>query len=140
MDTLIAALTGWIAIQMGFSVIEPPHIFFVPQIQMNKIAYGSNAANSPYLRATYSQQEKTIYLRENWNSENLTDRSILVHELVHHFQIIHDIKYECHAARERLAYDLQFAWLRKQGVNDPYELLQTNELFISLISTCIDTN
>jgi hypothetical protein len=39
---------------------------------------------------------------------------------------------------ERQAYDLQVKWLREQGVDDPYDLIKTNELSIYMLSTCRD--
>ena len=37
--------------------------------------------------------------------------SILVHEMVHHFQNMLGLKYECPQAREALAYRAQDQWL-----------------------------
>ena len=44
----------------------------------------------------------------------------------------------CIAAYERHAYDLQIKWLREQGVDDPYDLIKTNELGIYMVSVCRD--
>jgi hypothetical protein len=44
----------------------------------------------------------------------------------------------CLAALERQAYDLQIKWLREQGVDDPYNVIKTNELGIYMVSVCRD--
>ena len=44
----------------------------------------------------------------------------------------------CERAQEADAYHLELAWLREQGIDDPYAFLQTNELAIILRSVCLD--
>ncbi len=138
MDALVAVLVGWIALHTGLSVGPPPHIEFVTPAMMTERALGPGIAPSPLLRALYSQRTRTVYLRREWDVTNLRDQSELVHELAHHFQNIHELKFGCAAEREKLAYDLQFAWLREQGVADPHELLEINQFFVVMISVCRD--
>ena len=140
MDILITTLIAWIAAQTGLSAVPPPRVEFVTQIQMAEIAAGPSIAPNPQLRALYSQRAATIYLRGNWNSVGLTDQSDLVHELVHHFQNIHNLQYQCGAAREELAYKLQIAWLKEQGVTDPYDLLKINHFYVVMASICRDVD
>lgn len=140
MDALIAALAGWIALHTGLSVGPPPHIEFVTPTTMTERAFGPGIAPSPLLRALYSQPTRIVYLRQEWDATSLRDRSELVHELVHHFQNIHKLQFRCAAEREKLAYDLQLAWLREQGVADPYELLEINHFFVVMLSVCRDVD
>ena len=70
----------------------------------------------------------------------MRDQSELLHELVHHFQNLHKLKYGCGAEREKLAYELQIAWLREKGVRDPYEFLETNAFFVIMASVCRDAD
>jgi hypothetical protein len=140
MDLLIATLAGWIAVQTGLATVPPPRIELVNPATMTETAFGPGIAASPLLRALYSQPAGTVYLRKNWDRSNVRDRSELLHELVHHFQNVHDLKYGCAAEREKLAYDLQIAWLREQGVADPYELLEINAFFVVMASVCRDAD
>ncbi len=141
MDALIAVLAGWIALQTGLpATTPPPQIAFVGSQSMAERAFGPGTSPSPLLRALYTQQTRTVYLREEWDPAKIRDRSELVHELVHHFQHVHNLPFKCAADRERLAYDLQLAWLREQGVADPYELLQVNHFFVVMVSVCRDVD
>ena len=140
MEILIGVLSAWIAIHMGLSDVPLPRVEFVRPTQMSEIAMGPGVTPNPQLRALYSQPASTIYLRANWNSAILSDQSELVHELVHHFQNVHGLPYQCGAAREELAYKLQIAWLKEQGVKDPYDLLQINHFYVVMASACRDVD
>jgi hypothetical protein len=140
MDLLVSVLTGWIALQTGLSAVEPPRIEFVTPSTMSERAFGPGIAASPLLRALYSQPAATVYLRKGWDASNLRDRSELLHELIHHFQNLHHLKYGCGAEREKLAYELQLKWLREQGVADPYEFLEINAFFVIMASVCRDAD
>lgn len=138
MDVLIAALSAWIVAQTGVGPVSPPRVEFVTPRHMTEIAFGPGSDTFSRLRALYSQHVSTVYLRSNWSAENLSDRSELVHELVHHFQNFHNLRYDCDAARETLAYDLQLEWLRQQGVQDPYDMLEINPITVMIASACRD--
>ena len=58
-------------------------------------------------------------------------QSYLVHELVHHAQLLSRKKYECDAAKEREAYTLQNKWLLEHGERP----LVSNQ-WIEKISSC----
>ncbi|MER2519246.1 MAG: DUF6647 family protein, partial [Bdellovibrionales bacterium] len=66
-----------------------------------------------------------------WDPESLRSQSYLVHELVHHTQLIGRKQYSCAAAKEREAYMLQNRWLEANGE----EPLVTQE-WIERISSC----
>jgi hypothetical protein len=61
--------------------------------------------------AVYDRSSSTIYLPETWTGETIGDQSILVHEMVHHLQNLAGIKFECPAAKEKMAYLAQDKWL-----------------------------
>ncbi len=100
--------------------------------------YGSPENAGVELQALYNFSERTIYLPQGWQPNDLRQRSALLHELVHHVQRFNDIALPCPAAYERQAYQLQILWLREQGVTRPYELIKTNELSINAVSVCRD--
>lgn len=137
MDALVAVLSAWIATQTGLSAPPPPRVIHLYPAALHELA--TNRDSQMYrVRALYGRGERVVYLRTNWEAANLSDRSELVHEIVHHFQNAHALSYECNAARETLAYELQIKWLREQGVADPHSLLEINDFFIVMTSVCRD--
>jgi hypothetical protein len=153
--TLTLTLIAWIVSKAGLTAPEPPQISFVPEHQMthlfdaaahpdqlpqadvpaNQGAGGAHPVSrvlALYLRAT-----ATVYLPETWRPGGLRDQSILLHELVHHMQRFNKVVPVCPAALERQAYDLQAAWLREQGVAEPYKLIGTDEFTVLMRSACI---
>lgn len=66
-----------------------------------------------------------------WDPRSLASQSYLVHELVHHAQLIGGKRYPCEAAKDREAYTLQNRWLVEHG-DKPL----ISEDFINKISAC----
>jgi hypothetical protein len=50
-----------------------------------------------------------------WDADSVTSQSYVLHEMVHHAQMLSGKKYACHAAKEREAYELQNRWLAEHG-------------------------
>jgi uncharacterized protein DUF6647 len=132
-DALVAALIAWIVGKTGLTAPEPPRII---QISIEQMAEMTGGTARP--QAIYKAKERTIYLRPDWTPDNLLNKAILVHELVHHVQNMNNVPLPCERAAEADAYHLELGWLREQGVNDPYAFLETNELAIMLRSMCLD--
>jgi hypothetical protein len=65
--------------------------------------------------AIYYDATRTIYLPEDWTGGTPAELSVLVHEVVHHFQNVLRLKYECPQEREKLAYIAQNRWLTQLG-------------------------
>ena len=136
MDVIIAGLIAWIVMHTGFASPDPPRVVLVSESTMLEKAFHSRKPRALRLRGLYVHDHSTIYLPETWNASNLRDVSDLLHELVHHVQRVNKVSVPCKAALERLAYDLQLRWLREQGVEDPYKIIDTNDLAIFLLSSC----
>ena len=66
-----------------------------------------------------------------WDPESIRSQSYIVHELVHHAQLVSRREYPCHAAKEREAYMLQNQWLAEH--NQPPIVSQE---WIDNISSC----
>ena len=126
MDLLVATLLAWIVAQTGLASPDPPHIVLDQSARMP----------SESVQAFYRHASATIYLPGTWRPEGLGNRSILLHELVHHVQWFNGVRVPCGRALERQAYDLQIRWLREQDVADPYELIGTDEFTVIIFSTC----
>ena len=137
LDSLVPTYIAWIVAQTGLSAPDRPPIHFATAMEM-AIRYGSPENSGVELQALYNRTEGAIYLPRQWLPDDLRQKSALLHELVHHVQRSNKIEQPCIAAYERQAYDLQIKWLREQGVDDPYDLIKTNELSIYMASVCRD--
>jgi hypothetical protein len=78
----------------------------------------------------YDDATQTIYLPKGWTGSTDVEVSILVHEMVHHFQNLLGFKYACAQEREKLAYMAQDRWLEQSALSlasefdlDPFTLL-----------------
>jgi hypothetical protein len=137
MDTLIVALIAWIAAHSSLGAAQAPHIQFVPKLAMTSVY--QDAANERRffsVEAFYLPATATIYLPKGWRTDDLRDRSMLLHELVHHMQAANHVKVSCIGALERQAYGLQFKWLRENGIEDPYGFTGLDVLTVVIAGTC----
>jgi hypothetical protein len=85
--------------------------------------------------AVYNDTTKTIFLPQGWTGASPAEVSVLVHEMVHHLQNVGGFKYECPAARERLAYKAQNEWLQQFG-SDLEKTFEVDVLTVLVASTC----
>jgi len=137
METIIAVLTAWVISKTGWAVQTPPKIVFVPKHQLVEMMYGPGKLTKRIqVEALYAPKDRTIYLPRDWDAHKLSSRGALLHELVHHLQRTNNVKVRCVHAYERQAYDLHIAWLRENGVKDPYKFLNVDEFTIRLMSAC----
>lgn len=137
MNSLIATYIAWIIAQTGLVAPDHPPIHFATPTEM-AMRYGAPENSALEFQALYNREEGSVYLPREWRPDDLRQKSALLHELVHHVQRFNKIDLPCAAAYERPAYDLQIKWLREQGVDDPYDLIKTNELSIYTLSVCRD--
>ena len=135
MDALVVTLLAWICVHTSLHAPDPPRVVSVSTKMMNRMM---NAPESVSIRALYNRSEKIVYLREDWDISNVRDRSDLLHELVHHVQNFNKVPAACIMALEEDAFNLQFAWLRDQGVADPSNVVGVNPLFVVLLSRCAE--
>ena len=97
--------------------------------------HGTSSAQGDTI-AVYHDVTQTIYLPEGWTGSSPAERSVLVHEMVHHFQNVLGLKHECPQEREKLAYIAQDRWLGLFGHSlagdfalDPFSLLVKTRCF-----------
>jgi len=83
--------------------------------------------------ALYDNKSRTIFLPDDWIGKSPGDRSVLVHEMVHHLQNLANLKFECPMAREKLAYLAQDKWLGRFGTSLEKEF--DVDMFTVLISS-----
>ena len=134
---LLDALAIWVGAKLAQPVpASLPRLVFKPIGHVAALRlkqYASEVIQQqgrPNILSIYDAREKVIYLRDTWSGATAADLSVLVHELVHHFQEMHETKFECDAAREAKAFELQEKWLRLFGESleeafqiDPFTLL-----------------
>ncbi len=134
---LLEALAIWVGAKLGQPVpTSLPRLVFKPSNQVAVLRFKQYASEMvqqqalPTIISIYDARENTIYLRDTWSGATAADLSVLVHELVHHFQEVHQAKFECEAAREAKAFELQEKWLKLFGESleedfqiDPFTLL-----------------
>jgi hypothetical protein len=143
-QALIAAIESWISFQFDLPTIhEHPRIEiastrkiatlrshgFLAEAPEN-IAANDSGSRATDILAVYDDATRTIYLREGWTGSSPVELSVLVHEMVHHFQNLLVLKHACPQEREKLAYLAQDRWLGLFGHSlandfelDPFSLL-----------------
>ena len=139
MESFALGLMVWISQVSGLPLpADTPEIERVDPARIATLASGPGAADpeteSGYL-ALYHADSQTVLLRRDWDMRDLRDRSVLVHELVHHMQAAAGREYVCKGAMEREAYEVQSAWLEARGA-DFYEVMKMNGLFLYAVTRC----
>lgn len=126
MDALLTSMVLWLAANFGLpATFDHPKLRFVAAEEIVVFRYraitreqrrqvlASYAASDKQtaIAAVYDDAKKTILLPKGWAGRSPAELSVLLHELVHHIQTTANLKYECPAAREKLAYAAQEKWL-----------------------------
>ena len=138
MEALINVITLWLALTSGLpSAPEYPRVRHLPAEQFARIVPDAEVANGGEhaLLGLYDSRSKTIVLRDDWDSRNPADVSVLVHELVHYLQDRASLSYECAGQREALAYDAQQRWLKLFGL-DLQSAFQLDPLTLKVRRAC----
>jgi hypothetical protein len=142
---VLETLTRWVARDRGTEVPAlRPRLVFLPPDQL-RAAYAAAqrplASGAPSDVSTaiafFDQRRSAIVLPGGWSGADPVERSILVHELVHHFQFAEAERFACAAAREKDAYAAQERYLAEYGLTlqgaldvDPlFHLMTTNCMF-----------
>src|SRR5215472_1154411 len=124
------SLETWVSTQFDLPAIhEHPSIEFaspakivslrfagLPSDPGEQVASNDRALSAQHdTIAIYYDATRTIYLPEGWTGDTPAELCVLVHEVVHHFQNVLRLKYECPQEREKLAYIAQDRWLALFG-------------------------
>jgi Zn-dependent membrane protease YugP len=153
MEVLLTAIVVWLSANFDLPAnFNHPRVMFVPPNQMVALRFKlpipmqemknsaaiKNVAQADKIRevvAVYDNQKKVIYLPDKWTGHTAANLSVVVHEMVHHLQHAGGLKYECMAAREKLAYEAQAKWLALFGRNLESEF-QIDRLTILVAASC----
>lgn len=82
---------AWIAAQTHWIVQETPPIRLIPTEEIQK-RFTAEDPTGLHIAGFYSEKDHSIYLPDRWQPTALRDRSILLHELVHHLQYLNASK------------------------------------------------
>jgi hypothetical protein len=70
-----------------------------------------------HVLGVYDDTTRTVLLPEAWTGSSPEEQSVLVHQLVHHWQNLAGLTFQCPEEREQLAYAAQQRWLSLSGRN-----------------------
>jgi hypothetical protein len=139
MEALMHTIMLWLSLTFALpSADEVPHIRHVPPQRLAALHFGAavGQGREQGILGAYDARSRTIFLREDWNSRNVADVSVLVHEVVHYLQDRASGAYECAAAREAVAYEAQHLWLQMFG-RTLEEAFGIDKLTLKLRTSCL---
>jgi hypothetical protein len=108
-------LASWVEKQMGVKMRSLP--FATASGRLLKTSLGLRGAQQARSMAAYIPG-RIIVNNIIWDADSVRAQSYLLHELVHHAQMLSGKKYPCHLAKEQEAYTLQNRWLAEMGEDE----------------------
>lgn len=152
-NALLTDVVAWLSARFNLPAIyDHPTVELVPQAKLAAIRYRgflsngardvSDFSTTPQsdrqreVVAVYDDKSRTIFLSDSWSGTSPVGVSVLVHEMVHHLQNMAKLKFECPAAREKLAYLAQEQWLAQYGLNLETEF-EIDKLTLVVTSACL---
>ena len=122
MEILLALLIEWLAVNANLKIESPPTV----------IIETASVLNEKYERpvhALYEDEEQTIYLADSIDLNTHHGASVLLHELVHHYQQESGAmeQFACIRESEELAYKIQRQYLESNKIEllpelDPFNI------------------
>lgn len=127
MEIILGILIEWLSLNTDMHIYYPPEVVVVDSANLTK-KYGSP------VHAMYSHTEATIFLSDRVDLASIQGASVLLHELVHHYQNVSGAMdgYNCVQESEKLAYEIQRAYLEQNNAKLMPELSQFNIVSRSL--------
>lgn len=119
---LFDELIGWIALHTSYDLLpayQAPATVSFCEIHQAVEYEGADLIVEEGLLAAYDVTRRHIYLVEPWSPEDLYDRSVLLHEMVHDIQWSNR-EWNCAGEPELEAYMLQNKWLLEHGISHPF--------------------
>ncbi|MFO1111138.1 MAG: DUF6647 family protein [Bradyrhizobium sp.] len=147
-ENLVGEISDWLTANFELPATQQrPAIRFLSQTELQDMRYRTTLDGSVQAEgeaagqsrtasgvvALYDHTKRTIFLPEDWTGKGPAEQSALVHEMVHHLQNLAGLRFECPAAREKLAYKAQDRWLGRFGTDletefklDPFSILMAS--------------
>jgi hypothetical protein len=113
-----AEIAAWVGRETGYPGSLPlPGFRMVPAEAMPRIvaALTGREATGHEFVALYLSGTGEIVLSEDWDARSIRDRSVLVHEMVHHADALTGAYRGCTGETEKHAYAVQSKWLKQHG-------------------------
>jgi hypothetical protein len=153
-SAFLSEISNWLAANFDLPTIhELPRIGFAKPLQLVSMRYKGmlpeawreDSINDPAVQAAvhrevvavYNDTTRTIFLPNSWTGKTVAEQSVLVHEMVHHLRNLAKLKYDCPAAREKLAYQAQDQWLKRFG-QDLEKEFEIDTLTLLVTSACMN--
>jgi hypothetical protein len=136
---MVREMSTWLAARTDYREPRVPGVLFESQSLLQQRCFpGFPEQPGIRLKGAYDPAEDTIYLDIDFDSDDLVDRSYLLHELVHHFQVHNrqDTVGRPRGILEGEAYRLQLSWLGEAGDSDPLTTLGIDEKTLLIIERC----
>jgi hypothetical protein len=129
-EILLALLIEWLSLNADIDITEPPEVVVMESAELAE-KYGAP------VHALYAHHESTIYLSSHIDIKSIQGASVLLHELVHHYQNVSGAMdgYNCARQSEKLAYETQRDYLVANKAKLMPELDSFNIVMRSLCST-----
>lgn len=141
MKALMLALMTWASAQTGLPVPERvPAIQVKSPCELHAIMQRPEPCDKAVLRVGAIYMPNLIVLPAAHDPRDLYAVSVLLHELVHHMQFENgDNGRSCpeRAAREKVAYDAQIAFLEATG-HEAMKLMGIDGLTLLLLTNCLE--
>ena len=135
MKEILTALMIWISANTTYNTDYPlPNVVFLPQEEMNKMYYKDNDHDPDSLHGMYDKENDVIILPDSWNRNDVWDKSVLVHEMIHYYQDQNGIKFNCTQEMEKDAWPIQKTWLKQEHGHE----WNYDQLWYIMISACTD--
>ncbi len=117
MEILLALLIEWLAVNSDITIENPPEVIVAKEDELHQ------RYDRP-VHALYDDKSHTIYLADSVNLNTYQGASVLLHELVHHYQQESGAmeKFACVRESEELAYKIQRQYLENNKVELMAEL------------------
>lgn len=110
---LLRTMSVWLQVNFDLPTVgDMPLLVSLPAAELALRRYGPHASGAgDRIVALYDDAEATIFVSDEWTGDTVAERSVLLHELVHHLQATAGMRFACAGERELLAYRAQDAWL-----------------------------
>ena len=122
LEGLILSLLFWISQNTDYKnegiTAQDVIVEFVNEEKMWELTCPAGPGKCPQAVAAFGIETHIIYLPLGFDSNDVLNRSQLVHELIHWLQWKNNISYRCLETREPEAYIVQAMYLRQQGIDD----------------------
>ena len=133
MKEILTALMIWLSANTFYSTDHPlPNVIFLSQAEMNALYYKDNEHEPSDLHGMYNKEEDVIILPDTWDIRNPWDQGVLLHEMIHYYQDMNEMKFDCTQEMEQDAWPIQQFYLKKVHNYD----WDCDQLWYMMISTC----